>query len=763
MSTLIDQGIAQGLIAFDTDQKNIIYKIQNKRLRFNDPEEKVRANAYLSLVLEYGYTAEQIVIEVAVEHRVPNIYADIVVYADKSLKKPLILVECKREEASQGELDQGIEQGFGYANSIDADYIWLTSGIRNDYFRRDRAAPKDRVGNRLADLPRPGKGISRARYVKGGKEYGGFELKTVEENELTRIFKQAHDALWAGGKRNPAEAFDELDKLIFCKIWDERVKRKNGDPYDFQVFSDDKGDDLKQRIHSLYIKGREKDEEVFKEDIRLSNAELQTVVGYLAATNLNKTDLDSKGRAFETFMTGFFRGEFGQYFTPRKIVQFIVDALPISNENLVLDTSCGSGGFLLHALDKVRKQADRKAQEGYFDPATPEGYKEHFDFWHDFAEHKLFGIEISDGIARTAKMNMIIHDDGHTNVIAFDGLEAIDVMREKSKNKGFKENAFDFIITNPPFGSKVKFAEKRYLENYALGKKGEDWIEVKLKGLSMQAELAANKHADNDSEIGKDKRPTREQQTTEVLFIEQCHRFLKPGGLLAMVIPDSILTNSSMQYVRDWIEDHWRIVAVVSLPQFAFAANGAGVKSSVLFLKKYDAATTIAIRATKIKAQDDLFAEDALGAALEALIEEKKTTLKRGDSVIQQIENDLIGKLDALTAQKTLSAPIKRELNAQAKAAITAHKETDPYKDWQQATNDDYNERIATLRETLEDDFLARVKAQLDDYPIFMAIAEDIGYDATGRPTASNELETVASELARFLTHIEKEGTPPFV
>ncbi len=761
MENLMKKGVEKGLIVFDADQKNITYKVQNKRLRFSDPEEKVRANAYLSLVLEYGYSAEQIEIEVAVEHRVPNIFSDIVVYADKALKKPLIVVECKREEASQGELDQAVEQGFGYANSMDADFVWMTSGIRNDYFRRDRAAPKERIANRLADLPRPGKGIARAKYVKGG--VGGFELKVVEENELTRIFKQAHDALWAGGKRNPAEAFDELDKLIFCKIWDERVKRKNGEPYDFQVFSDDKGDDLKHRIHSLYIKGREKDEEVFKEDIRLSNAELQTVVGYLAATNLNKTDLDSKGRAFETFMTGFFRGEFGQYFTPRKIVQFIVDALPITNDNVVLDTSCGSGGFLLHALDKVRKQADHKAQEGYFDPATPEGYKEHFDFWHDFAEHNLFGIEISEGIARTAKMNMIIHDDGHTNVISFDGLEDIETMRERTKNPGFKKNAFDFIITNPPFGSKVKFAEKRYLENYALGKKGEDWIEVKLKRLSTQAELTAIHRGEEDSETSRDKRPTRDQQTTEVLFIEQCHRFLKPGGYLAMVIPDSILTNSSMQYVRDWIEEHWRIVAVVSLPQFAFAANGAGVKSSVLFLRKYDAATTAAIQAIKTKTQDELFAKDALGAALEALIEEKKETIKRGDAVIQKIENELVAKLDALEAQGTLTAAIKRELKAEAKAAVTAHKETVAYKDWLQAITDDYNERIENLRETLEDDFLAQVKVQLDDYPIFMAIAEDIGYDATGRPTATNELETVASELARFLAHIERGESRPFV
>src|SRR5579872_5379427 len=116
MTDLINLGTAKNLISFDNDQKNITYIKQNKRLRYSDPEEKVRARAYLSLVLEYGYTPEQIDIEVTVEHRVPTIFSDIVVYADKSLKKPLIVVECKREEASQGELDQAVEQSFGYAN-----------------------------------------------------------------------------------------------------------------------------------------------------------------------------------------------------------------------------------------------------------------------------------------------------------------------------------------------------------------------------------------------------------------------------------------------------------------------------------------------------------------------------------------------------------------------------------------------------------------------------------------------------------------------
>lgn len=235
MDDLIKKGLAKKLVAFDAEQKNITYIVQNKKFRFTDPEEKVRVKAYLSLVFDYGYSPEQIDIEHAVPHRVPNLFADMVVFTDKTLKSPLILVECKREDASQGELNQAIEQGFGYANSTRAHYLWMTSGIRNDYFNVWEHPSNEREKNRLADLPRAGqKEVSRARFVKGGRDEGGFELRVVEEVELTRIFKQAHDALWAGGKRNPAEAFDELDKLIFCKIWDERMPRKKGEPYDFR-------------------------------------------------------------------------------------------------------------------------------------------------------------------------------------------------------------------------------------------------------------------------------------------------------------------------------------------------------------------------------------------------------------------------------------------------------------------------------------------------------------------------------------------------
>ena len=166
-------------------------------------------------------------------------------------------------------------------------------------------------------------------------------------------------------------------------------------------------------MDAIYQEAKQKDPEVFKESLKIDPEELYTVVGHLQSVSLNKTDLDTKGVAFEQFMEDFFKGKSGQYFTPREIVSFAVKMMDIKNDDLVLDPACGSGGFLLHALDEVRKQA-----EEFNENDEAEKYR----FWHDFAQNNLFGIEINDSIARVAKMNMIIHDDGHTNVIGFDAL-----------------------------------------------------------------------------------------------------------------------------------------------------------------------------------------------------------------------------------------------------------------------------------------------------------------------------------------------------
>jgi type I restriction enzyme M protein len=717
MKDYIQIGIDKGLISFNEDRSRITYTYQKKERNYNNPEEKVQAETFLRLILDYNYPESQIRQFVPVTMGSDVKEADIIVYMDGLCLTPHILVECKKEDISEAEFLQAIEQAYSYAYALpnDVKYVWVTSRIRNEYFEVDKSK-KTRI--RMPDIPQYGvEEMAAYKYVYGAehlpKEDGKqqfFDLSVIDQSELTRRFKQAHEALWAGGQLNPSEAFDELDKLIFCKIWDERKPRKIGEPYDFQIITVSKqeekdpdsrrakeNENLLNRIKALYEEGRKKDKEVFRDDIRLTPEKVRTVVGYLESVNLGETDLDSKGRAFETFMGSFFRGNFGQYFTPREIVKFIVDVLPITQDSKVLDTSCGSGGFLLYALNKVREQATE-----YY-PNHNNDVRQHdrwFKHWHDFAEKNLFGIEINEQISRAAKMNMIIHDDGHTNVITSDGLVSDEDIFAKTSNQGFTYGTFDFIITNPPFGSTIRQSEQAYLKTYQLGKKEEDWLAVKAQPEN-----------------------TRDGQSTEVLFIEQDYKFLKEGGYLAIVLPDGILTNSSMQYVRTQIEDWFRIVAVVSMPQTAFAANGAGVKSSVLFLRKWK----------KVKT--------------EKLIQTKKN-----------IENTLLNDSDYLALRTQWDKEIKQkqklkaeEIKGKQRISATAAKQTDEYKSWNASLLEEYAAKIDELKTNLTEQYLQAKQSNLPDYPIFMAIAEEIGYDATGKKTATNELDVIGEELKKFI------------
>lgn len=721
MKDYIQIGIEKGLISFNEDKSRIKYCYQGKERNYNNPEEKVQALAFLQLVIDYNYPERQIKLFEPVTMGSEVKEADIVVFEDEVCVKPLILVECKKQEVSEAEFQQAINQAYSYAFALpnEVKYVWITSGIKNDYFEVDKT---QNTRNQLPDIPQYGiREVANYKYVYGAEYLPDtqgkpkfFGLAVIEQVDLTRRFKLAHEALWAGGQLNPSEAFDELDKLIFCKIWDERKPRKVGEPYDFQIITVSKrevpdetkrrikeNENLQNRIKALYEEGRKKDAEVFRDDIRLTPEKIRTVVSYLESVNLSETDLDSKGRAFETFMGSFFRGNFGQYFTPREIVKFIVDVLPITNESKVLDTSCGSGGFLLYALNKVREQATEYYPNYKNDTRQ---YGKWFTYWHDFAEKNLFGIEINEQISRAAKMNMIIHDDGHTNVITSDGLVSDADIKARTGNNGFEYETFDFIITNPPFGSTIRQIEQAYLKTYMLGKKEEDWLAVK-------------------SRTGDD---TRDGQQSEVLFIEQDYHFLKECGILAIVLPDGILTNSSMQFVRTQIEEWFRIIAVVSMPQTAFAANGAGVKSSVLFLQKWSKEHT------------------------EKLVAKKKS-----------IEDNLLSKTNYLATRNLWDREIKQKQKEKVASmrnrqltSATEIKKTDEFKSWNAEMLAEYASKIDELKSKLVEEYQQRKQLDLPDYPIFMAIAEEIGYDATGKKTKNNELEVIGKELKKFIINL---------
>ena len=244
----------------------------------------------------------------------------------------------------------------------------------------------------------------------------------MTRDDLIRVLEKAHDTVWQGGKLAPTAAFDEVSKLLFCKLQDEKGDTKRLKPYKFQIGTHETATEVYDRINSIYLKAKKKDAEVFKEDIRLEDTVVYSVVEHLQSINFSRTDLDTKGVAFERFMEDFFRGKMGQFFTPREIIRFCVKMLNPTADDVILDPACGSGGFLLNAMDYIREDANESYDE-----------REALEIWHNFAMKNLYGIEINDQIARVCKMNMIIHDDGHTNVISTDALRNIKEITQLKK------------------------------------------------------------------------------------------------------------------------------------------------------------------------------------------------------------------------------------------------------------------------------------------------------------------------------------------
>jgi len=542
-SELLYKAQERGLIAIH--ENKVKYIVQGKAYRVTDPEEAVRLAFYLELIDRYQYPPERIDLEVEVPGRTPDVQADIVVFEDDAKKKPYIVVECKKDGISPAELTQADKQAIGNANALRSKYCILVAGTIR--IARDVAgfAQDEREKNIIADIPvRYGK-VIKFRYKRGDAQW---DLQDVTKDELLAKFQQCHDALWEGGKRNPAEAFDEMSKLMYCKIQDERFLTEKGNFYRFQVGTYETANEVGERIRGIYKDAQKIDPKVFVEPIKADNPVIYTVVEILQGVSLTKTDLDVKGEGYEHFLGGVFRGAMGQYFTPRPIVSFMVNFLEPTRDDFVIDPACGSGGFLIYTLEKMRKELHEK-----LDPHDA------LDRWKDFALKQVYGIEINSQLARVSMMNMIIHQDGHTNIENGDALDNPETWKLQDLKEYFGKK-FSLLLTNPPFGASVKEREKAYLANYELG--------------------------------GKIKK--RNRQNTEILFIERCLDFLRPAGRMGIVLPDGILTNSSLQYVRDFITERTQILGVVSLPQTAFKRpsskgsgdTGSGVKASLLFLRK---------------------------------------------------------------------------------------------------------------------------------------------------------------------------------
>ena len=749
---LLDIGEQKGYIERLDGGTTIHYIAPDKKYKFidseeTDSEEKVRAKYYVELIERYQYPENRIDLEVTVPRRMPSDRADIVIFQDDAKVDPYIIIECKKDGISEAEFGQAIEQAFGNCNSMLGHYTGVIAGNTRRFFNAKDFGSMERDRNVIADIPVKYRKVEEWRYKKDDPDW---DLQAVGREDLTRVLGKCHDTLWQGGKLAPTDAFDELSKILFIKIRDEKKPRVKGDPYDFQIKTRETAKLVADRIKVLYQEAKIRDPEVFTEDVKVDDNPLFSVVNHLQGINLNQTDLDVKGIAFERFLGSYFKGDMGQYFTPRELVEFIIKMVEPEHEERILDPACGSGGFLLYAMEHIRRQACQYYKE------SP---SERYNHWHNFARDQLFGIEVNDAIARVAKMNMILHDDGHSNVIGNDALINFDKLYDQ--NRGFEKESFDIILTNPPFGANIKKEEKPYLEDYTLGER-------------------------------------RNSQKTEILFLERCFDFLKWGtGELAIVLPDGILNNSSLQYVRDYIEQHFRIRAVVSLPQIAFRYYEAGVKPSILFLEKFTEEEYSLYQANihRITGENEAI---YMPRVTELEKERKKMIDEQGclaqvavteiyqprfRAILDNIE-DLNRKLDKKPTQTFLhwrerfvrdTAPQEFELydentaNNQLKthqrdltALVKEYKEG--YKaasdaEWESQIKEKYKEKIDAVKEALADKNAEDIRQWVQEnanHPIFMAMAERIGYDATGREDPVNDLDTICDEYHRF------RGDPDF-
>lgn len=512
-------------------ENKIIYPFL-KREFVDHPEERIRLQILHKLINIYSYPKERIDIEVPVkfkESEKPR-RADIVIFSDEKRKKPFIIVELKTD------FEKADTEAKKYAVILRAEYCLASDGIQEKSYKII-----DRYPETAEEYPLPvayGK-VVEYKYLSGDEKW---DIKEQTLKDLKNIFKKCHDAIWAGGKRDPAVAFDEMSKLIFAKLYDER-NTPQGKFYKFQVGTYETEEVIATRVKNLYDEARQVDPYIYKEDIGLPNQKIYRVVKILDGISLSKTDLDAKGRAFEQFLSTVFRGSLGQYFTPRELVEFMVLFIRPTERDIIIDPACGSGGFLLYCLKKVSEDINKsyKGNQRTIDRKI-----------YDFSHYNLYGIEFNDKIARVAMMDMVISDDGHTNIVA-------DTAFNKSfPNNSIKLNNFTLLLTNPPFGNIIQKDDKDQL--------GESEF--------------------SDFVMGKE----RDTQRSEILFIERSFDFIKDGGRVGIVLPDGILTNPSQNELltRQLIIKRSKILAIISIPEFAFKPSGkGGAKTSLLFLQRF--------------------------------------------------------------------------------------------------------------------------------------------------------------------------------
>lgn len=521
-------------------------------------EEFVRQWVLHELIQTYKYPeswlGEKIVIEETIPMGSSRKQVDIAVKND--IGKPFILIEVKNYSTSADDFSFAQGQLESYLAATHSATIGLVSDGKTIKAIRKKIDPND--FDYIPDIPSYGLEQSiktklvreiDASLLSSGRETG---LTPIDEN-YEKVLSESHNLIRDIDGLHDDEALDEICKVIYTKIYDERQtsKESQGTPFRFQVYGAANSSEVASNIRVLYDDAKQSDIDiyskripeyarsrgVFKANIKLSDQALFSVVEKLQSFSLIDSNTDIKGRAFQKILTSAIRAGMGQYFTPDPIADLAVKVINPTANDVIIDPFCGSGHFLSKALNHILD--DKNLSE----------YAQHeVKFFH------LHGIEKSDRMVRIAMTDMLLHDDGHTNIRNQDALLSFenypDITAIDETTNTLNPAVFDIGLTNPPFGSLMRQETMNIIGRFSLGE-------------------------------GKKSLPL------EVIGLERSLQFLKPDGKLAIVLPEHIMKGKSTAFVRDWLSEVVSTKAIFFFPEEAFTPYGAMVKTCLCIFQKY--------------------------------------------------------------------------------------------------------------------------------------------------------------------------------
>lgn len=539
------------------------------RLMNDTPEEYVRQNVEMSLVLEYNYPRDQIEVEFKIKVGSGTKSVDLALFvsgAPHTQDNIQTIIETKREGTKREDKSDGVGQLKSYmAACLNAQHGMWTNGVDRDCFFKS----SDRGEHSFIDaIDIPVQGARKADAPS--REH----LRAATGENLLFTFKRCHNYIAGSAGLQKPEAFWELLKLIFCKIEDER---SDNDRLEFYVTQTERTSmDLQGRVKTRLdriFKDRvlSKYPTIFKSNERLemNGATLAYVVSEMQQYSLLDSSVDVKGVAYEEVVGSNLRGDRGEFFTPRNACRMAVKMINPQPGEVILDPACGTGGFLVMAMNHVLATIDEKHRSRW--PARGPSAEQQAEWSrarHQYLSQNIYGLDLNPNLVRAAKMNMVMNNDGSGNLFQCNSLEH----PHRWPADGPKPEilgSVDVIFANPPFGTEITIDDPRVLAQF----------DVAAVWDSTEKGFARRTNKDGKTAL-------QSRQAPEVLFVERCLQFLKPGGRMAIVLPNGLLNNSGLASFRQCVLQQAQLLAVVDMHRDLFQPRN-DTQTSMVLLRKW--------------------------------------------------------------------------------------------------------------------------------------------------------------------------------